>query len=55
MCHTYIYSIGPTTKFVEYQFFEQFLQLPRQFSLDMSGLWTKHIRLAGHVRLLART
>jgi hypothetical protein len=40
MCHTYIYSIGPTPKSVEYQFFGQFPkfpELPRQFSPDMSG------------------
>jgi hypothetical protein len=58
MCHTYIYSIGPTPKSVKYQIFGQFLkflELQRQFSLDMSDLWPEHIWLAGHVRLLART
>jgi hypothetical protein len=56
--HIYIYSIGPTPKFVKYQIFGQFLkflELSRQFSPDMSGLWPEHIWLAGHVRLLART
>jgi hypothetical protein len=50
--HIYIYSIDPTLKSIEYQFFGQFLKflkLPRQFSLDMSGLWTGHIWLARHV------
>jgi hypothetical protein len=54
MCHTYIYSIGPTPKSVEYQFFGQFLkfpELPRQLSPDMSGLWPGHIWLARHVQL----
>jgi hypothetical protein len=54
MCHTYIYSISPTLKSVEYQFFGQFLkflELSRQFSPDMSGLWPGHIRLAEHVGL----
>jgi hypothetical protein len=40
MCHTYIYSIGPTPKSIEYQFFGQFpkfSELLRQFSPDMSG------------------
>jgi hypothetical protein len=49
---THIYSIGPTPKSVEYQFFGQFLkfsELLRQFSPNMSDLWTGHIRLAGHV------
>jgi hypothetical protein len=58
MCHGYIYSIGPTPKSIEYQFFGQFLmfsELSRQFSLDMSSLWPGHIRLARHVRLLAWT
>jgi hypothetical protein len=58
MCHTYIYSIGPMPKSVEYHFFGQFLkflELPRQFSPDMPGLYSGHIRLAGHVRLQART
>jgi hypothetical protein len=58
MCHTYIYSIGSMPKFVEYQFFGQFskfLELPRQFSPHMSSLWPGHIRLSGHVQLLART
>jgi hypothetical protein len=39
MCHTYIYSIGPTPKSIEYQFFGQFpkfSELLRQFSPDMS-------------------
>jgi hypothetical protein len=56
--HIYIYSIGPAPKSIEYQFFGQFLkfsELPRQFSPDMSGLWPRHIRLAGHVRLRAQT
>jgi hypothetical protein len=56
--HIYIYSIGPMPKSVEYQFFGQFLkflELPRQFSPDMSGLWPGHIQLAGHVRLQAQT
>jgi hypothetical protein len=35
--HIYIYSIGPTPKSVEYQFFGQFRELSRQFSLDMSS------------------
>jgi hypothetical protein len=51
-CTTHIYSIGPTLKSIEYQFFEQFpkfLKLPRQFSSDMSDLWPGHIRLAGQV------
>jgi hypothetical protein len=58
MCHTYIYSIGPTPKSIEYHLvgrFLKFLELPRQFLLDMSDQWTGHIRLAGHVRLRART
>jgi hypothetical protein len=55
MCHTYIYSIGPMPKFVEYQFFEQFSELPSQFSLDMSSLWPGHIRLARDVCLRVRT
>jgi hypothetical protein len=40
MCHTYIYSIGHTAKSIEYQFlgqFPKFLELPRQFSPDISG------------------
>jgi hypothetical protein len=49
--HIYIYSIGPTPKSVEYHLFGQFLK----FLLDMSGLWTGHIRLAGHVRPWERT
>jgi hypothetical protein len=56
--HTYIYFIGPTSKSVEYQIFEQFskfLELSRQFSPDMSGLWPGHIRLAEHVGLWAWT
>jgi hypothetical protein len=48
-CATHIYSIGTTPKFVEYQFFGQFLELSRQFLLDMSGLWTGHIQQARHV------
>jgi hypothetical protein len=58
MFHTYIYSIGPMPKSVEYHFFGQslkFLELPRQFSPDMSDLWPEHIRLARHVRLRAWT
>jgi hypothetical protein len=58
MCNTNIYSIGPMQKSVEYQFFGQFpmfLELPRQFSTDMSDLWLGHIRLAGHVLLQAWT
>jgi hypothetical protein len=58
MCHTYIYSIGPTSKSIEYHLFEQFskfLELPMQFLPDMSGLWPGHIRLAGHARLQSRT
>jgi hypothetical protein len=58
MCHTYIYSIGSTPKSIEYQFFRQFMKvpkLPRQFSLDMFGLWTGNIQLAGHVLFLAWT
>jgi hypothetical protein len=53
--HTHIYSFGPMPKFIKYQFFGQFLkfsELLRQFSPDMSGLWTGHIRLAGHVQVL---
>jgi hypothetical protein len=56
--HTYIYSIGPTPKSVEYRVFRRFTklpELPRQFSPDMSGLWPGHMRLAGHVRFLERT
>jgi hypothetical protein len=64
MCHTHIYSIGPTPKSFEYYLFGQFLkflELLRQFLPDMSDLWTGHIRLArhvwlaGYVRLRART
>jgi hypothetical protein len=59
MCHThiyiYIYSIGPTPKSVEYQFFGMFPELSRQFSLDMSGLLPRHIWLDGHVWLWAQT
>jgi hypothetical protein len=58
MCHTYIYSIGPTPKAIEYHLFDQFLklsELSRQFLPDMSGLWPRHIRLAGLVQLRART
>jgi hypothetical protein len=56
MCHTYIYiySIGPTPKSVEYHLFGQFLKFLK-FLLDMSGLWTRHIRLAGHVQPWERT
>jgi hypothetical protein len=56
MCHTYIYSIGPMPKSVEYHLvgqFPKFLKLPSQFLPDMSGLWTRHIWLAGHVQLWA--
>jgi hypothetical protein len=53
--HIYIYSIGPMPKSIEYQFFGQFPKLLRQFSPYMSSLWPRHIRLAGHVRLRART
>jgi hypothetical protein len=38
-------------------FFKQclkFSELARQFSLDMSDLWPRHIQLAGHVWLLAQ-
>jgi hypothetical protein len=58
MYHTHIYSIGPTLKSVGYRVFGRFLKfskLLRQFSPNMSSLWPRHIRLAGHVRLLART
>jgi hypothetical protein len=55
MCHTYIYYIGHMPKSVEYHLFGQFSELLRQFLPDMSGLWPGHIRLAGHVRLRART
>jgi hypothetical protein len=58
MYHTYIYSIGPTLKFIEYQVFGRFLKfskLPRQFLSDMSDLSPRHIRLARHVHLLAPT
>jgi hypothetical protein len=56
--HTYIYSVGPTPKSVEYHLFGQFLkftELLRQFLPDMSGLWPGHIQLAGHVWLRAQT
>jgi hypothetical protein len=56
--YIYIYCIGPMPKSVEYHFFRQFLkfsELARQFWPDMSGLWPRHIRLAGHVQLWART
>jgi hypothetical protein len=55
MCYTYIYSIGATPKSIEYQIFGQFPELPGQFSPDISDLWPGHIRLAGHVWLLAWT
>jgi hypothetical protein len=58
MCHTYIYSIGHMPKSIEYHLVEQFLkflELPRQFLPDMSGLWPGQIRLAGHVWLRAQT
>jgi hypothetical protein len=45
-------------KSVEYQFFGQFLkflELARQFSPNMSDLWPRHIQIARHVRLRART
>jgi hypothetical protein len=50
--HIYKYSIGPTTRSVEYHLFRQFLKFTewlRQFLPDMFDLWT------GHVRLWART
>jgi hypothetical protein len=46
MCHTYIYSIGPTSKSVEYHLFRQFskfLKLLRQFLPDMSGSRPGHV------------
>jgi hypothetical protein len=54
MPHIYIFYWS-TPKSIEYQIFGQFLKLPSRFSPDMSDLRTGHIRLAGHVWLLAQT
>jgi hypothetical protein len=53
--HIYIYSIGHMPKFVEYQIFEKFPELPSQFSPNMSSLWPGHIQIGRHVWLRART
>jgi hypothetical protein len=58
MCHTYKYYIGTMPKSMEFQFFKQFLkfpELPSQFSPDMSGLFSRNIWLAEHVRIRAWT
>jgi hypothetical protein len=58
MCHTHIYSIGPMPKSIEYRFFGQFpmfLEMMRQISPNMFGLWPGHIRLARYVWLLSQT
>jgi hypothetical protein len=47
MCHTYIYSNGPTPKSIEYHLFGLFLELPRQFLLDMSDSEPGHVQDLG--------
>jgi hypothetical protein len=55
-CATHIYILlGLCQNPLNVNFFGQFLELPRQFSPDMSSLWTGQIWLARHVWLLART
>jgi hypothetical protein len=49
--HIYIFY-WPTPKFIEYQFFGQFLKfsdLLSQFSSDMSGLRTGHVQVWGFI------
>jgi hypothetical protein len=56
--HTHTHIYWPYAKICGISIFGQFpkfSELPRQFSSDMSGLFLGHIRLARHVRLLART
>jgi hypothetical protein len=65
--HTFTQHVGAWNRYfvsvnnaksVDYQIFEWFLtfrELLSQFVPDMSGLWTEHIQLIGHVRPLAQT
>jgi hypothetical protein len=48
--HIYIYSMSHTPKSIEYQFFRavsEVVELLRQFSPYMSGLWPGHVWVSG--------
>jgi hypothetical protein len=57
LCHTYIlyWRYAKIRGISIFWQFLKFLELSRQFSQDVSGLFPRHIRLAEHVRLRART